>query len=189
MSRSQFHSIKLFILRHAWLNLWDKHMTTGRINQVTFLSESSLEVKTLNTNGARGHRACILLTFWKSKKRRSGSDTWCVPHTFIFGSLVTFHYTIHQNKATVEDQSISNLERPSEVRCLMQTIADTQAQQKGAYAYHGFANGLNLYAYPSGNVYRLFTSHTEVQKLLCEWFHDYPLNMTVGSNGCVKQAS
>ena len=38
MSRSQFHSIKLFILRHAWLNLWDKHMTTGRINQVTFLS-------------------------------------------------------------------------------------------------------------------------------------------------------
>ena len=22
------------ILRHAWLNLWDKHMTTGRINQV-----------------------------------------------------------------------------------------------------------------------------------------------------------
>ena len=23
-----------FVLRHAWLNLWDKHMTTGRINQV-----------------------------------------------------------------------------------------------------------------------------------------------------------
>ena len=27
------------ILRHAWLNLWDKHMTTGRINQV--LSEEN----------------------------------------------------------------------------------------------------------------------------------------------------
>ena len=38
MSHSQFHSIELFILRHAWLNLWDKHMTTGRINQVTILS-------------------------------------------------------------------------------------------------------------------------------------------------------
>ena len=37
MSHSQFHSTKLFILRHAWLNLWDKHMTTGRINQVTFI--------------------------------------------------------------------------------------------------------------------------------------------------------
>ena len=36
MSHLQFHCIKVFILRHAWLNLWDKHMTTGRINQVTF---------------------------------------------------------------------------------------------------------------------------------------------------------
>src|SRR5436190_3855727 len=34
MSHSQFHSLNLFILTHAWLNLWDKHMTTGRINQV-----------------------------------------------------------------------------------------------------------------------------------------------------------
>ena len=33
MSRSQFQS-KIFILRHAWLNLWDERMTTGRINQV-----------------------------------------------------------------------------------------------------------------------------------------------------------
>ena len=38
MSRSQFQS-KIFILRHAWLNLWDERMTTGRINQVaTFFS-------------------------------------------------------------------------------------------------------------------------------------------------------
>ena len=33
MSHSQFQS-KIFILRHAWLNLWDERMTTGRINQV-----------------------------------------------------------------------------------------------------------------------------------------------------------
>ena len=40
MSHSQFHYLKL-ILRHAWLNHWDKHMTTGRINQVriVFLTE------------------------------------------------------------------------------------------------------------------------------------------------------
>ena len=38
MSHSQFHSTKaLFILRHAWLSLWDKHMTTGRINQITII--------------------------------------------------------------------------------------------------------------------------------------------------------
>ena len=36
MSRSQFQS-KRFILRHAWLNLWDERMTTGRINQVAVL--------------------------------------------------------------------------------------------------------------------------------------------------------
>ncbi len=28
----------MLILRHAWLNLWDKHMTTGRINQVTIFA-------------------------------------------------------------------------------------------------------------------------------------------------------
>ena len=34
MSHLQIYYEKL-ILKHAWLNLWDKHMTTGRINQVT----------------------------------------------------------------------------------------------------------------------------------------------------------
>ena len=37
MSHLQFHRIKWFILRLAWLNLRDKHMTTGRINQVTIV--------------------------------------------------------------------------------------------------------------------------------------------------------
>ena len=36
MSHSRFHLLRL-VLRHAWLNLWDKHMTTGRINQVARL--------------------------------------------------------------------------------------------------------------------------------------------------------
>ena len=35
MSHSQFQS-EVFILRLAWLNLWDERMTTGRINQVAF---------------------------------------------------------------------------------------------------------------------------------------------------------
>ena len=41
MSHSQFHSLNSFILTHAWLNLWDKHMTTGRINQVAFIDHSN----------------------------------------------------------------------------------------------------------------------------------------------------
>ena len=40
MSHSQFHSTKLLILRHSWLNLCDKHMTTGRINQVTITART-----------------------------------------------------------------------------------------------------------------------------------------------------
>ena len=45
MSRSQFQS-KRFILRHAWLNLWDKRMTTGRINQVAILTTQALTALT-----------------------------------------------------------------------------------------------------------------------------------------------
>lgn len=37
MSHSQFQS-KRFILRRAWLSLWDERMTTGRINQVAAIT-------------------------------------------------------------------------------------------------------------------------------------------------------
>ena len=40
MSHLQFQS-KRFILRHAWLNLWDERMTTGRINQVAIFKQVS----------------------------------------------------------------------------------------------------------------------------------------------------
>ena len=33
MSRSRFHLSRLFELRHAWLSLWDKHITADRINR------------------------------------------------------------------------------------------------------------------------------------------------------------
>ena len=33
--------MEMLILRHAWLNLWDKHMTTGRINQVSEIQAPS----------------------------------------------------------------------------------------------------------------------------------------------------
>ena len=41
MSHSQFHSTKSFILRHAWLNLRDERMTTGRINQIAIPTEGT----------------------------------------------------------------------------------------------------------------------------------------------------
>jgi hypothetical protein len=38
MSHSQFHSIELFILRHAWLNLWDKRMLLAESTRLLSLS-------------------------------------------------------------------------------------------------------------------------------------------------------
>ena len=44
MSRSQFSS-KRVILRHAWLNLLDERMTTGRINQVAIFNSCKCQVQ------------------------------------------------------------------------------------------------------------------------------------------------
>ena len=38
MSHSQFHSIDLFILRHAWLNLWDKRMLLAESTRLLSLN-------------------------------------------------------------------------------------------------------------------------------------------------------
>jgi hypothetical protein len=74
MSCTQFHSIKSFILRHAWLNLWDKHMTTGRINQVTLLLKEMPSDETF-----LGSRSLTLLPH-KNAQRRLGvnelSNNW-----------------------------------------------------------------------------------------------------------------
>ena len=52
MSHSQFRCITL-ILRHAWLSLWDKHMTTGRINQVTILKPPSAAQRQQSAAGSK----------------------------------------------------------------------------------------------------------------------------------------
>ena len=41
--RSNKHGFTIFklVVRHTWLNLWDKHLTTGRINQVSVILQSS----------------------------------------------------------------------------------------------------------------------------------------------------
>ena len=65
MSHSQFHSTDLFILRHAWLNLWDKHMTTGRINQVSYkklvVSEKRAFLQTTPHHLQLSTRSCVHL--------------------------------------------------------------------------------------------------------------------------------
>ena len=84
MSHSQFHSIKLFILRHAWLNLWDKHMTTGRINQVTTVNPMNLPDVALTKQKLAEENSLVgisnherLLVFWGPTKfcRALGAKT------------------------------------------------------------------------------------------------------------------
>ena len=96
MSHSQFHSTKLFILRHAWLNLWDKHMTTGRINQVTIFCFFLFLF-------FFAQRTCMWWSFAKKGKEKkptlgdrtaeahmlSNAFIWC--YSF-FLSFVTFEY-------------------------------------------------------------------------------------------------
>ena len=51
MSHSQFHSIDLFILRHAWLNLWDKRMLLAESTRLLSLIERP-QVAFLSTRGS-----------------------------------------------------------------------------------------------------------------------------------------
>ena len=73
MSHSQFHSINLFILRHAWLNLWDKHMTTGRINQVTTFPVPC------PMKGVVPHSRRHQSAFWE-RSSSSGEFVWTLRH-------------------------------------------------------------------------------------------------------------
>ena len=67
MSRSQFQS-KRFILRHAWLNLWDERMTTGRINQVAIFVVAP-------TSNSQRTNACVLRLMLHSNHRQRSKLT------------------------------------------------------------------------------------------------------------------
>ena len=79
MSHSQFHSTKLLILRHAWLNLWDKHMTTGRINQVT-ITLGSPHAHT-HTHTTRLSLVCVYVCARPSRRCEKSRTTECT-HLF-----------------------------------------------------------------------------------------------------------
>jgi hypothetical protein len=111
MSRSQFHSIKLFILRHAWLNLWDKHMTTGRINQVTVWTIGGNKFPPTHTTGQKGPAGW--LCNWHDKKShrwldRVDSASWVTQGlTFWLFRHVSLHST--SDKATETREYLNSL--------------------------------------------------------------------------------
>ena len=57
MSHSQFHSIKSFILRHAWLNLWDKRMLLAESTRL-LLNVSHSRVRPI-TLTCRRYVSCV----------------------------------------------------------------------------------------------------------------------------------
>ena len=81
MSRSQFQS-GLCILRHAWLNLWDERMTTGRINQVaTFTTQLRTKLPVPRT-------ASLVLSWKTSSRAWTWQATLPLTPTSSLGSMV-----------------------------------------------------------------------------------------------------
>ena len=69
---------KVLILRHAWLNLWDKRMTTGRINQVNIFTHDTNTLTSLSTHL---HHIYILLPhpcFYTQTWKIGTYDEWYV---------------------------------------------------------------------------------------------------------------
>ena len=176
MSRSQFHSIKLFILRHAWLNLWDKHMTTGRINQVTVLSAGRKQVSPpLTQRGLESRRAWFCVWHEKSQKMvRMGWLTYCGSPSL---TLWLFrHVSLH---LTSDKATGTRWQRATRTALWSSVLGASYGNTNklditGANVYHGLANILNPYDYPTGNVYRLFIDHTSVQERQHEWLYECP---------------
>ena len=69
---SPFKSLKL---RHAWLSLWDKHMTTGRINQIDIYFVSECETHTQKCSPTPTLKSAALC-HWCSRIHNSNSKIW-----------------------------------------------------------------------------------------------------------------
>ena len=68
----------MLILTHAWLNLWDKHMTTGRINQVTILQYSLYSVFCKLSEALRWTFQLLVCPVVQRCNTASQTDTRCV---------------------------------------------------------------------------------------------------------------
>ena len=122
MSCTQFHCIKMFILRHAWLNLWDKHMTTGRINQVTSIKWNHSNA----TKRAAEIHALLLLSFPQTGTVQVLDIRWGT-HTQRV-TVLAFRIPLTQDRPrTVNRKSMMNIKRAFSIRSAMVLITDLNA--------------------------------------------------------------
>ena len=166
MSRSQFYSIKLFILRHAWLNLWDKHMTTGRINQVTLLSDLPLRrteplrnAPDCNTHSRKTHTrskstaSCTPLPWreecWQNKKFKTRKSD-----SLVLSSVSTAYH--HRTKQQRDEESRGF---PKEHTWCRQSTAHLSSNPEGrAKRTETDLQKFELICLPIGYAYKLFHS-------------------------------
>jgi hypothetical protein len=123
MSHSQFHSTNLFILRHAWLNLWDKHMTTGRINQVTTfqywaLAQALLIFSSLKNYEFRSESSLNLV--WDADYNLTKASSRTVQPTSSYNQTALFpvltisrHFSTCHSTATDIKAFIENYQQPA----------------------------------------------------------------------------
>ena len=129
MSCSQFHSIKLFILRHAWLNLWDKHMTTGRINQVTIVHQSETRRNT-NPTGASIAETIVVFHVWLIRTRSRVRST----------SLTVVRFPGETNSSTINCSKWLALCKlfSIEIETLLQMNSNIDTRNANGYRFNQF---------------------------------------------------
>ena len=74
MSHSQFHSIDLFILRHAWLNLWDKRMLLAESTRLLSHFLFCCKTKQYNRQRSYSKEHCQDWIIWRNKERIHNVD-------------------------------------------------------------------------------------------------------------------
>ena len=92
---------KAFILRHAWLNLWDERMTTGRINQVAILK--GFLQRSQWSDQKRKYMSFILLNFTYSITR-----IYCITNAAQSYIKYIWH-TIDSKRATKHNSAFKSL--------------------------------------------------------------------------------
>ena len=103
MSHSQFQS-KRFILRLAWLSLWDERMTTGRINQVAFPTETRQYPSTqISWIQAYDSAKQSQQSFARQAKKQLGLR-FVASSTFILG-ILHLHQSLCSDEAKIKEIS------------------------------------------------------------------------------------
>ena len=148
----------MLILRHAWLNLWDKHMTTGRINQVTTVTSESTVHTSENSHtwdklaktqynwwpSTSGHLQCKRLirfhVMFETTTYVHRCIHTCMSPTFSLPSLKCFytHYTVWQESQRSDPASEWNRHVPETTVSitLASTITDVNQYTHSATNWH-----------------------------------------------------